>query len=69
MDGRAVAGGGGGGAHVALHVGDVVELGDVAVFLHVRAFVLGHAGDEVVDDFVGDEGVAEVELCDVWLGV
>jgi hypothetical protein len=54
-------------AHVALHVGDVVELCDVAVFLHVGSFVLGHGGDEVFDNFVGDERMAEVHFCDVWL--
>lgn len=42
-------------AHVSLHVGDVVKFGNIAVFLHVWAFVLGHGGDEVFDDFVGDE--------------
>jgi len=56
-------------AHVALHVGDVVELRYIAVFLHVWAFVLRHGGEEVFDDFVGDEGVAEVEFCDVRLGL
>jgi hypothetical protein len=56
-------------AHVSFHIGDVVELGGVAVFLHVWAFVLRHGGDEVLDDFVGDERVAEVELCDIWLVV
>jgi hypothetical protein len=50
----------GGPAHVSLHIGDVVEFGYVAVFLHVGALVRGHGGDEVFDDFVGDEGVAEV---------
>jgi hypothetical protein len=54
-------------AHVALHVGDVVELRDVTVFLHVGAFVLGHRGDEIFDDFVGDERMAEIHFCDVWL--
>jgi hypothetical protein len=53
--------------HVPLHIGDVVKLGDVAVFLHIWAFVLWHGGEEVFDDFVWDEGVAEVELCDVGL--
>lgn len=42
-------------AHVSLHIGDVVELGDVAVFLHVGSFVFRHGGDEVFDDFVGDK--------------
>lgn len=28
-----------------------------------------HAGKEVVDELVGDEGVAEVELSDIWLDV
>jgi hypothetical protein len=55
-------------AHVAFHISDVIELGHVAVFLHIRAFVLGHTGDEVVDDFVRDEGVTEVEFGDIWLG-
>jgi hypothetical protein len=54
-------------AHVSLHVSDVVELGNVAVFLHVRTFVLGHRGDEVFDNFIGDERMAEIEFCDVWL--
>jgi hypothetical protein len=54
-------------AHVSLHVCDVVELCDVAVFLHVGTFVLGHRGDEVFDDFIGDERVTEIEFCDVWL--
>ena len=55
------------GAHVPLHVCDVVEFGNVTVFCHIWAFVLGHGGEEVVDDFIGDEGVAEVEFGDVWL--
>ena len=55
-------------AHVPLHVGDVVEFGHVAVFLHVGALVLGHAGDEVVDDLVRDERVTKVKFGDVGLG-
>jgi hypothetical protein len=55
--------------HIPLHIGDVVEFGDVAVFLHVWAFVFGHGGEEVFDDFVWDERVAEVEFCYVGLGV
>ena len=55
-------------AHVSLHVSDVVKLGHVPVLLHIRALVFGHRLDEVLDDLVGDEGVAEVEFCDVWLG-
>jgi hypothetical protein len=35
--------------------------------LHVWAFVLGHGGNEIVDDFVWHKGMSEVELCDVWL--
>jgi len=34
----------------------------VAVFGEIGAFVLGHAGQEVFDEVVGDEGVAEVEF-------
>jgi hypothetical protein len=55
------------GTHIPLHVGDVVEFGDIAILLHVWAFVFGHGGEQVFDDFVWDEGVAEVELCYVWL--
>jgi hypothetical protein len=54
-------------AHVSLHVGDVVELGNIAIFLHVWPFMLRHGGEQVFNDFVGDERVAEVELCDIWL--
>lgn len=57
-----------GSSHVPLHVGDVVEFGHVAVFLHVGALVLGHAGDEVVDDLVRDERVTKVKFGDVGLG-
>jgi hypothetical protein len=35
--------------------------------LHVGALVLWHGGEKVFDDFVGDEGVAEVEFGDIWL--
>jgi len=54
-------------AHVSLHVGDIVKFGYVAVVLHVWAFVFGHGGEQIVDDFVRDERVTEVEFCDVWL--
>jgi hypothetical protein len=54
-------------AHVALHVGDVVELCNVTVFLHIGAFVFGHRGDEIFNDFVGDKRMAEIHFCDVWL--
>ena len=56
-----------GSAHVPLHVGDVVEFGNIAIFLHVWALVLGHGGKKVVDDLVRDERMSEVELCDIWL--
>jgi hypothetical protein len=55
-------------AHVPLHIRDVVKLGNVAILLHVRALVAWHGSDEVLDDFVWDERVAEVEFGDVWLG-
>lgn len=55
------------GTHVPLHVGDVVKLGYVAVFLHVWAFVLGHSGEEILNDFVGDKRMSQIELCDIWL--
>jgi hypothetical protein len=56
-------------AHVALHIRNIVELGNVAVLLHIWALVLGHGGEEVFNDFVGDERVAEVEFGDVGLCV
>lgn len=56
-----------GSAHVTLHIGDVVEFGNVAILLHIWAPVLGHGGKKVVNDLVRDEGVSEIELCDVWL--
>ena len=51
-----------------LHEADVIELGQIAVFQHVGAFMLGHGLDQVFDDFVGDKGMAEVELGDIGLG-
>lgn len=56
-----------GGAHVPLHIGDVVKLRNVAVFLHIWALMFGHGGEQVFNDFVGDEGMSEVEFCDIWL--
>jgi hypothetical protein len=53
--------------HVSFHVRDVIELGCVAIFLHVGAFVLGHGGYEILDDFVGDKRMAEIEFRNVWL--
>jgi hypothetical protein len=53
--------------HVSFHIGNVVEFGYVAVFLHVGACVFGHCREKVLDDFVWNKRVAEVEFCDVWL--
>lgn len=50
-----------------LHEGDVVIFSDIAVLAKIRPFVWGHGGFELVDDLVRDEGMAEVELCDVRL--
>ena len=50
-----------------LHKADVVVFRQVAVFLQVRAAVGGHGLEEVFDEVVRDEGVAEVELGDVGL--
>jgi hypothetical protein len=46
------------GAHVPLHVGDVVVFGNVPVLLHVWAAVLRHCRQEVIDDFIRDERVS-----------
>ena len=39
----------------------------MAILLQIWSFVRRHAGEEVFDELVGDEGVAEVELGYVWL--
>lgn len=44
-------------AHVSLHVGDVVKFGNVAVFLHIGALVLRHRRNEIIDDFIWNEGM------------
>lgn len=54
-------------AHIPLHVGNVVELGNITVFLHVWAFVLRHGRKKVINDLIRYKGVPEVKLCDVWL--
>lgn len=51
-----------------LHEADVVVFRQVAVFLQIRPFVGGHASEEVLDELVGDEGVAEVDFGYVGLG-
>lgn len=50
-----------------LHEADVVVLRQMPVFLQIRSFVGGHAGEEVFDEFVGNERVAEIEFGDVRL--
>lgn len=50
-----------------LHEADIIELGQVPILLQVRALVRGHRVDEVGDEVVRNEGVAEVEFRDVWL--
>jgi hypothetical protein len=55
-------------AHIPFHIRNIVELGNIAVLLHIRSFVAGHRGDEVFDDFIGHERVAEIKFGDVWLG-
>jgi hypothetical protein len=29
--------------------------------------MFGHGGEQIFNDFVGDEGMSEVEFCDIWL--
>lgn len=53
--------------HVPLHVSDVIVLRDIAILLHIRTLVLGHSSDKIIDDFIRNEGVAEVKLCNIWL--
>lgn len=54
-------------AHVSLHVGYVVVFWYLTVFLQIGALVLRHSGDEIFNDFIGDEGMTEVELGNVGL--
>lgn len=56
-----------GAAHEPLHERDVIVLGHVAVFLGAGAVVRRHRLDELFDEFVGDEGVPEIEFGDVGL--
>ena len=53
--------------HVSLHVGDVVVFRQVSIFLHVWALVCRHGGDKVIDDFIRNERVPQVELGDIGL--
>jgi hypothetical protein len=53
--------------HHFLHEGDVVVSRQVAVLQQVRAIVLGHALDKILDKIVGDKRVPKVEFRDIWL--
>ncbi|GJC90913.1 hypothetical protein ColLi_13751 [Colletotrichum liriopes] len=52
-----------------VHERNVVVLRHASVLGRVRAAVRGDDLDELIDDLVGDEGVAEVHLSDVGLAV
>ena len=45
-----------------LHEAHVVVFREVAIFLQIGPAVGGHGGEEVGDEVVGDEAVAEVEF-------
>lgn len=49
------------------HKAHIIEFRQVAVLLQIRALVGRHAGEEVFDEVVRDEGVPEVEFGDVGL--
>lgn len=53
--------------HIPLHVGNVVELGNVTVFLEVGALMLRHRLHEILNDFVRDKRVPKVEFSHVRL--
>ena len=49
------------------HKPHIIEFRQMPVFLQVRALVGRHAGQEVFDEVVRDEGMSEVEFGDVGL--
>lgn len=50
-----------------LHEADIVILGQVSILKEIGAIVRGHRLDQMLDDFVGDERMAEVKLSHVGL--
>lgn len=53
--------------HHLLHEADIIVLRKLSVLLKVRAFVLRHRAYKMLDNFVWDERVPKVKLCDIWL--
>jgi hypothetical protein len=53
--------------HHLLHKSDIVVFGDVPVFQKIWPLVLGHRVEKVLDEFVGDKRMSEIQLCDVGL--
>lgn len=53
--------------HHLLHEADVVVLGKLPVFQEVGTFVLRHCLDKMLDDFVRNKGVLQIQFCDIGL--
>lgn len=53
--------------HHFLHKADIVILRDVSVLQEVWPLVLWHSFKEILDNFVRNEGVPEIEFGDIWL--
>lgn len=53
--------------HHLFHEADVVVLGKLSVFQEIRAFVLWHCLDKVLDNFVRNKGVSQIQFRDIGL--
>ena len=50
-----------------LHEANVIVLRQVSVFLEIGTFMLGHGGNKVFDQLVGDQRMPQIEFGDVGL--
>ena len=53
--------------HHFLHEADVVVLGKLSVFQEVGTFVLRHCLDKMLDNFVWNKGVSQIQFRDIGL--
>lgn len=56
-----------GGLHHGVHERDVVIFGDLAVLLRIGPVVFGHGHQQVINQFIWDQRVSQVQFRDVWL--
>lgn len=54
--------------HHLLHETDIVVFRNIAIFEQIRAFVLWHGLQQILDKFIWNKGVTEIKFSNIRLG-